>query len=325
MIFVLACWCAPAFGHVLGGYYAMDHAIGVAVGPSEITIEMVVLPAEFPTASLMATADANHDAYLDEEEARNLVTRYEGSVREYLQITLNGERVALSFQWGSASLITDVLPGPQLEMIFHFKVADASPRPGQNELCVHNKCHIGMLGIRNIEFYAQEPERISFEKVTRVDSRDPDLPPGFIGELPPDYREATVVFEVVGGAEAASGTTPVAEPRKPTLPTVRGSGRTRESSRLVGLLSDVAKNRRPGVLLAALGLAFVFGILHAAQPGHGKTLVAAYLVGSHGKVRHAVLLGLIVTLTHTFSVYVIGLFVLLGFKSAAEITVIFLL
>jgi ABC-type nickel/cobalt efflux system permease component RcnA len=52
------------------------------------------------------------------------------------------------------------------------------------------------------------------------------------------------------------------------------------------------------------------GALHALEPGHGKTVVAAYLVGSHGTPRHALLLGLIVTLTHTAGVYALGLITL---------------
>jgi ABC-type nickel/cobalt efflux system permease component RcnA len=63
-------------------------------------------------------------------------------------------------------------------------------------------------------------------------------------------------------------------------------------------------------LLVALGLALVLGGLHALTPGHGKTLVAAYLVGSRGTMRHAVALGAIVTFTHTASVIVIGLIAL---------------
>jgi ABC-type nickel/cobalt efflux system permease component RcnA len=44
------------------------------------------------------------------------------------------------------------------------------------------------------------------------------------------------------------------------------------------------------------------GALHALEPGHGKTLVAAYLVGSRGTARHAMVLGLTVTLAHTAGV-----------------------
>jgi ABC-type nickel/cobalt efflux system permease component RcnA len=60
----------------------------------------------------------------------------------------------------------------------------------------------------------------------------------------------------------------------------------------------------------ALALAVMLGGLHALTPGHGKTLVAAYLVGSRGTVRHAVALGGIVTFTHTASVIAIGLIAL---------------
>lgn len=54
--------------------------------------------------------------------------------------------------------------------------------------------------------------------------------------------------------------------------------------------------------LIALGL----GALHALEPGHGKTIVAAYLVGSRGTPRHAILLGIIVTLSHTAGVFALG-------------------
>ena len=50
----------------------------------------------------------------------------------------------------------------------------------------------------------------------------------------------------------------------------------------------------------------MLGGLHALTPGHGKTLVAAYLVGSRGTVRHATALGAIVTFTHTASVIAIA-------------------
>ncbi|MER3415637.1 MAG: hypothetical protein C4297_05420 [Gemmataceae bacterium] len=58
---------------------------------------------------------------------------------------------------------------------------------------------------------------------------------------------------------------------------------------------------------AALLLAFVFGAFHALQPGHGKTLVAAYLVGEQGTVLHAVFLGVVTTLTHTGVVLLLAL------------------
>jgi nickel/cobalt exporter len=56
------------------------------------------------------------------------------------------------------------------------------------------------------------------------------------------------------------------------------------------------------LLLAAFG----WGAIHALSPGHGKAMVAAYLVGARGRPRHAVALGLIVTCTHTIGVFALG-------------------
>ena len=61
-----------------------------------------------------------------------------------------------------------------------------------------------------------------------------------------------------------------------------------------------------GIALLAAAIAAGLGAMHALEPGHGKTIVAAYLVGSKGTVRHAVLLGLIVTVSHTAGVYLLG-------------------
>jgi len=61
-----------------------------------------------------------------------------------------------------------------------------------------------------------------------------------------------------------------------------------------------------GNLAAFYAAAFILGAFHALEPGHGKTVVAAYLVGSKGRVYEAVLLGAIVTFTHTFSIIVLA-------------------
>jgi ABC-type nickel/cobalt efflux system permease component RcnA len=61
-----------------------------------------------------------------------------------------------------------------------------------------------------------------------------------------------------------------------------------------------------GIALVAMAVAVGLGAFHALEPGHGKTVVAAYLVGSRGTAWHALMLGLIVTVTHTVGVYVLG-------------------
>lgn len=70
----------------------------------------------------------------------------------------------------------------------------------------------------------------------------------------------------------------------------------------------------PWMIVAAIGIAFVLGAAHALTPGHGKTIVAAYLVGSRGTLKHAAFLGAMVTFTHTMSVFLLGLATLFLFQ-----------
>jgi nickel/cobalt transporter (NicO) family protein len=68
-------------------------------------------------------------------------------------------------------------------------------------------------------------------------------------------------------------------------------------------------NRREipaSMVLLGLAVAFSLGAIHALSPGHGKTIVAAYLVGARGTVKHAIFLGGMVTFTHTISVFFLG-------------------
>ena len=64
------------------------------------------------------------------------------------------------------------------------------------------------------------------------------------------------------------------------------------------------------VLLLVLAVAFTLGAIHSLGPGHGKSLMAAYLIGSTGKIRDAVMLALTITISHVFSVIVVGLLAL---------------
>ena len=71
--------------------------------------------------------------------------------------------------------------------------------------------------------------------------------------------------------------------------------------------SSRATHLGPGIVLLSLLIALFWGAAHALTPGHGKTIVAAYMVGTRGTAWHAVLLGLTVTFTHTIGVFALGL------------------
>jgi ABC-type nickel/cobalt efflux system permease component RcnA len=64
------------------------------------------------------------------------------------------------------------------------------------------------------------------------------------------------------------------------------------------------------MMIAGMFVAFGLGAAHALSPGHGKTIVAAYLVGTRGTPKHAIFLAGMVTFTHTISVFFLGLITL---------------
>ena len=115
---------------------------------------------------------------------------------------------------------------------------------------------------------------------------------------PPDVRQGHASFQMAGGAQPSSPdqlSAPAASPR-PTDP-------------LAALLEG---DLSPAVVVLAFLLAAGLGAAHALSPGHGKTLVAAYLVGSGGTMRQAVALGLTVAFAHTAGVLLLGVLVLVA-------------
>ena len=97
----------------------------------------------------------------------------------------------------------------------------------------------------------------------------------------------------------------------PDLPPALSSGNTLQAPDRVadaGFSSLIGRDHLSAlVILASLAAAFFWGMAHALSPGHGKTIVAAYLVGRRGTPWHAAALGAIVTATHTIGVFALGL------------------
>ncbi len=112
-------------------------------------------------------------------------------------------------------------------------------------------------------------------------------------------REIKLVF-------AASSAPPQKSVEPPPAPTAQ----PRESAGDRFALLPLLLHNEYGLVLTLL-LAFGIGAVHALTPGHGKTLVAAYLVGERGTIWHALYLGLVTTLTHTGSVMAIAIIVAL--------------
>jgi nickel/cobalt transporter (NicO) family protein len=140
------------------------------------------------------------------------------------------------------------------------------------------------------------PGRVGWKAVLAAGQADPThelrVYPKAVLSSPSDVRAAT--FQVHGGA--------LVVPRGVAVHTT--SDRSGDGG-FTKLFDDAAAGR--GVLLVLLLAAFGWGALHALSPGHGKAMVAAYLVGTRGTARHAIALGTTVTITHTIGVFALGL------------------
>jgi ABC-type nickel/cobalt efflux system permease component RcnA len=109
-----------------------------------------------------------------------------------------------------------------------------------------------------------------------------------------------VTFTIHPGNGTAATTAARAAGRV-TSQDARNGGATARVTALIGF-----DRLTPTVILLAILGALFWGAAHALSPGHGKTIVSAYLVGSRGTPWHAALLGLITTATHTAGVFALG-------------------
>jgi ABC-type nickel/cobalt efflux system permease component RcnA len=102
-------------------------------------------------------------------------------------------------------------------------------------------------------------------------------------------------------------------PAEVAIPETEARGSSQWDVRFMRLITEKGGSR--SVLPLSLFLAMLLGAFHALEPGHGKTLVAAYLVGFRGTAIHALLLGIIVTVSHTAGVFLLGAITLYLSKS----------
>jgi nickel/cobalt exporter len=185
-------------------------------------------------------------------------------------------RTALAHPLGAGGLHTTrlevVLAGPRL--------------PGRASVAYHDENYSNRIGWKEIVVGAD----------TRSTSDELRAYPKDLLQSPLDTSSLTTSLEPGDGPDVA-----------PAL----SSGKSLEAPDRVadaGFASLVGRSHLSAlVILASLAAALFWGAAHALSPGHGKTIVTAYLVGQRGTPRHAALLGLIVTITHTIGVFALGL------------------
>lgn len=294
-----------AEAHPLGNF-TLNHYSELEFADGEARITYVLDVAEIPTFQQKRQLDPNGDGKLSDAEAR-----------AYLDAELPGLSKGLQLRVGDETLPLRVLD------------SSAKYRPGQGGLPIL-RLQTNLLADlpKNWEdngagYYTDRnyEDRLGWREIViqggpGVAIKNSTAPSaGVSNELrkypsdmlfsPLDIREAK--FTLIPGDGSAANDT--AGQAAGSLSTSNYGFKTNGYiGRLYAWLNSLISltNPSPIVILTSLLAALLWGALHAFTPGHGKTVVAAYLVGDRGTARHATFLGLTVTLTHTLGVFALG-------------------
>jgi nickel/cobalt exporter len=269
----------------------------------------------------MLSMDANKDSVVQEEEANAYLKRqWEKKVAPALHAAIDGQSVALELLSSSHDgLVGEVYPGP---FTLYYELRAVPPggrfRPGEKhsftftDRVVKDETPEAPRFVRPFHGHGSEELGLEAEHV------EPEIwlldPAGYYcGAERITLRLAFVSrSEAAAGPEAAAGARGVGERRPAGAWRGPEAGQPRPES---GEDAGSAFLRRAMRDYDQLGLwtmlfyfllAAAYGAGHAFTPGHGKAMVAAYLVGTQGRPRDAFVLGLTTTFTHTVTVYLIG-------------------
>jgi len=291
VVFAALAVTASAAAHPLGNF-TINRYSRIEPSGNRLYVLYVLDLAEIPTFQAKPQVAA-------EGEAR-YATGLARSIGRHLELTVDGRRSmlipirrVLAFPPGQAGLRTTrlevVFRGPELSRTSRVAYRDANypGRIGWKEITAHPRSGAQLLS-SSVPAKSVSSELLAYPKnllqsPLDVVSARVGVEPGPSAGAPPDLLPRAVLEQRAGVRAVADG----------------------------GFASLIARdNLTPGFVAVSLLIAMFWGAAHAFSPGHGKSIVAAYLVGSRGKPRHAVYLGLTVTATHTIGVFALGLITL---------------
>src|SRR5215213_8837167 len=294
-----------AQAHPLGNF-TINHYSRLEFADEKARIDFVLDFAEIPTFKQKGKLDPNEDSKLSDAEARAYLDARLPTLVENLHLRVGKEDLLLRVLDSSA----EYKPGQGGLPILRIEarlLADL-PKDWEDHGAGHytDRTYENRLGWR--EIVVKGGPGVAIKGSTAPSS-------GVSGELrkypsdmlssPLDVREATFTL-VPGEGSFADG--PVGEAARnysTSHYSVKSNGYiSKIYARLDSLISFTSPSLT--VILISLLSALLWGALHAFTPGHGKTIVAAYLIGDRGTARHAAFLGLTVTLTHTLGVFALG-------------------
>ena len=321
------------------GNFSVNHYAKIKIGDHSVEILYLVDMAEIPT--YQEIRQSNLDPKEDERSADQYLATQEQLLGKGLTVEIDGQAVVLrgisrhlQFASGAGGL-------PTMTLSLLFRGAPSATAKSHRLMYVDNNFP-GRAGWKEVVVVSDEVAIVDSSAPATDRSQELTHYSSDLINSPPQQLSATINYQVATPAVASTPATVasglslshVTRPAKPAphapikMKAVAGSQTVAATSAAIMSDPDVvpsAPTRSQNtprsrftelistqgrlsfwVLLSAALIAAGLGALHALEPGHGKTIVAAYLVGSRGTARHAVLLGVVVTAAHTAGVYLLG-------------------
>ncbi len=295
---VLAVWPAAAGAHPLGNFTTNRYS-RIVFSTDVVRMTYVLDYAEVPTFQEMRFLDTDGDGAVGDGEWQAWLDARVPVIVRGLRLVVGDEVMPLAVERRSAALLPGQggLPILRLELDLTSLLPDGWTANGRGGYTDRN--YQDRPGWREIVVQGGDGVAIEGSSVSAADVSDElrHYPENMIGK-PLDDAEAT--FTLAPGPAAVAGDTAALAAGR-----VRETHPTRPTDRVAALITTAEVT--PWVAALSIVLAMFWGAVHALSPGHGKTVVAAYLVGARGTARHAAFLGLTVTATHTAGVFALGL------------------
>lgn len=281
--------------HPLGNFTVNQH-VGIEVERGRIRLRYVVDMAEIAALQELQRVDADKDGKPSSEELNRYLEQLAQSYPNGLAVTIDNVSVPLTLVAKNISLPPGQggLPTLRVECEYTGAFQPAAGASDVRGLRFANTNYADRLGWRETIVVPSSGVNL-FDSTAFSNSVSGELKkyPEELLVAPLNERKAELKF--TSGAIPSGGT---------PLRSRDGRTTTAAPDRLAELLN--VPEITPLVILIALLTAFGLGAVHALSPGHGKAIVGAYLVGTRGTPRHAVFLGLTVTITHTLGVFILG-------------------
>ena len=283
--------------HPLGNF-TVNRFARVRVETGGVRLRYVIDMAEIPAFQESQVMDANHDGEVSGEEAAAYLERLAPRLAEGVVLTNDGERVPLSLKAKTVSMPSGAGGLKTLRIEFDFEGAMHESEGATHRIRFEDANFSERIGWREIVIEPAHGVTV-FDSDAYGSALTDELKVYPQDTLSAPLDERSAEFSWTRGATPSGAV---------ALRTRDGRTAVQARDRFAELIS--VEELTPLVALLGLLLAAGLGALHAMSPGHGKTVVGAYLVGSRGTAKHAAFLGMTVTLTHTSSVFALGLLTL---------------